>query len=80
LMIGGNRDWHGSLIKHRDTATNSLNGSANTVDVAEGLTIALDLQKHPVNDLGGQRMQMVLTLKMILVNHGWYIVKRCVHS
>lgn len=48
-------------IKHFDTATNSFNESPNSGDVAEGLTTALD------NDLDGQGVKMVLTLKMILV-------------
>jgi hypothetical protein len=33
------------------TETNSVNGSANTGDVAEALTTALDFQTPPVNDL-----------------------------
>jgi hypothetical protein len=33
--------------------------------VTGDLTTALDLQKHPVNDLRGQGAQTVLTLKMI---------------
>jgi hypothetical protein len=35
--------------------------------VVEGLTTALDIKKLPVNDLGGQGAQMVLTLKMTYV-------------
>jgi hypothetical protein len=35
-------------LLHRN---HSLNGSENTRDMAEGLTIALSLQKPPVNDL-----------------------------
>jgi hypothetical protein len=48
------------FTKHGDRATSSLSGSANTGDVAEGLTTALDLQKPPVNDLRRQDAQMVL--------------------
>jgi hypothetical protein len=55
------------FIKHCDTATNSLNGSANTGDVAEALMTALDLQKPLVNDLRRQGAQMVLTLKMTII-------------
>jgi hypothetical protein len=54
-------------IKHCDTATNSLNGSANTVDVAEDLTAALDLQKPTVNYLRGQDTQTVLPLKIWII-------------
>jgi hypothetical protein len=32
--------------------------------MAEGLTTALNLQKPPVNDLHGQHVQMVFTLKI----------------
>jgi hypothetical protein len=35
--------------------------------MAEGLMTALDLQKPPVNDLHGQGVQMVRTLKMTVV-------------
>jgi hypothetical protein len=45
------------------TATSSINVSANTGDVAEVLTTALDLQKPPINDLRRQGAQTVLTLK-----------------
>jgi hypothetical protein len=55
------------FIKRCDTATNSLNGSANTVDVAEDLTAALDLQKPTVNDLRGQDTQTFLPLKIWIV-------------
>jgi hypothetical protein len=55
------------FIKHCDTATNSLNGSANIEKVADGMTTALDLQKPLINDLHGQGAQMVLTLKMTLI-------------
>jgi hypothetical protein len=46
------------------TANNSLNGSARTKHVAEGLTTALDLQKPSVNDLRVQGAQVVLALKI----------------
>jgi hypothetical protein len=52
------------FINHHDTATNSPSGLANTGDVAEALTTALDLQKPPVSDLHGQGVQIVLILKM----------------
>jgi hypothetical protein len=51
------------FIKYGNTATNSLNGWANTGDMAEGLTTALDLQKPLVNDPCGQGAQMVLNFK-----------------
>jgi hypothetical protein len=35
--------------------------------MAEALTTALDLQKPLVNDLHGQGVQMVLTLKMTFI-------------
>jgi hypothetical protein len=38
--------------KHRDTATNSFNGSANTGDVAEGQTTVLDLNLRSVTCAG----------------------------
>jgi hypothetical protein len=43
------------------------NGLANTLDMAEVLTTALDHQKPPVCDLRRQDAQMILTLKIILV-------------
>jgi hypothetical protein len=56
------------------TATNSLNGSAkNTGDVADGLMIALNLQKPLVSDLHGQSAQIVLTLKNDLC------IEKCKH-
>jgi hypothetical protein len=54
-------------MKRCDTATNSLDGSANIGDVEEGLTTALDRQKPPVNDLRGKGAQTVLNLKMTYV-------------
>jgi hypothetical protein len=47
----------------------SLNCSANTGDVTQGLTTALDLQEPPVSDLRGQGAQMVLSLKNPLYQH-----------
>jgi hypothetical protein len=58
------------FIKHCDTATNSLNGSANTGDGGEGLMTVLNLQKLLVDDLRGQGAQMILTLKMTLIYSG----------
>jgi hypothetical protein len=42
-------DWF--FTKHYNTATNSMNGLANTVDMAEDMIITLDLQKFPINGL-----------------------------
>jgi hypothetical protein len=55
------------FIKNCDRAANSLNGSANAVDVAEHLMTALDLQKPSVNDLHTQDAQMILTLITITI-------------
>jgi hypothetical protein len=55
------------FIKQCDKATNSLNGSANTGNVAEDLTTALGLQKHSVSDLSQQATQTVQTFKMTRV-------------
>jgi hypothetical protein len=48
------------LYKALGQATNSLYGSANTVDVADGLTTALDLQNPAINDLRGQGAQTLI--------------------
>jgi hypothetical protein len=48
---------------HYDTATISLGGSANTGNMTESLTTALDLQKPLASDLHGQGMQMIHALK-----------------
>jgi hypothetical protein len=42
---------------------------ANTEDVAEGAVTALDPQKPPVNVLCRQGAQMVIILKITLVEH-----------
>jgi hypothetical protein len=62
-------------MKHCDTATSSLNGSANIGDVTEGLMTALNLQKPAVNDLRGQGAQVVLTLKMTYVHFIFQVVR-----
>jgi hypothetical protein len=50
-------------MKHCEKTTSSPNGSANTGDVADSLTTALDLQRPPVIDMREQGAQSVLTLK-----------------
>jgi hypothetical protein len=44
------------------TSTNSINGSANNEDMADGKKTPTNLQKPLVNDQHGQVSQMVLTL------------------
>jgi hypothetical protein len=62
-----NTRMHIIISRHCDIATCSLNGLANTVDMAEGLMTAINLQKPLVNELRGQGVQMILTLKIILI-------------
>lgn len=51
------------FIKQRDKATNSLSDLANTGEMAEGLTMALNLQTPLVNDYMGRV-------------HKWFLLKK----
>jgi hypothetical protein len=62
LVIG--MDLYKELL-HSNQFTH--NGLANTLDMAEVLTTALDHKKPPVCNLRRQDGQMVLTVKMILL-------------
>jgi hypothetical protein len=54
-------NWHGSS-QSTETAPNSLNGSTNIGDMAEGLIMALNLQKPSVDEL-----HVVFTFNMSLI-------------